>query len=212
MSHLVRLIKLYGLLLLMLLPSVLLSAAASQPAMQVVYLFCFAIILFFFIRLWLKSPVCHCRPISPRPAITASISALLAILSVGPIYDALAVFFGISTGSHDIANQQALAQMIVHVPILAALHIIIYAPLSEEILFRGLFLRLAPHFPTAMMFISAILFASLHAAPNSWDFVPYFIMGSIFGALYLYTGQLRYSLAVHAINNLFGYIALWFDT
>ena len=78
---------------------------------------------------------------------------------------------------------------------------IIVAPLTEEVLFRGVILRgLLQRFSTVgAIAISAMLFGLIHL--NPWQFVTAVILGCVFGWWYVRTNSLLPSLAGHAVVN-----------
>lgn len=111
------------------------------------------------------------------------------------------------------ANQQALQHLIGSLPFLMGIHIILTAPLAEELIYRGILFNTLPHrLPTRRkllpLFLSAGIFAALHS-PSGLSFLPYFATGILLGGLYLYTRQLRYPVFVHAANNAMGFAALF---
>lgn len=82
----------------------------------------------------------------------------------------------------------------------------VLAPLSEEILFRGLLLR-ALMLRTSSgwaIFVSAAAFGAAHLLdPGAWPVVPGLIaLGVILGVLALRSGSLAQPIAVHAVYNL----------
>jgi uncharacterized protein len=81
--------------------------------------------------------------------------------------------------------------------------IVLVAPVTEEILFRGLILRglLARHRPAVAVILTAFLFGVLHL--NPWQFLSAFCLGVVFGWIYLRTGSVALCIAAHAINNGF---------
>ncbi|MGH8222401.1 MAG: lysostaphin resistance A-like protein [Woeseiaceae bacterium] len=77
----------------------------------------------------------------------------------------------------------------------------VVAPLIEEMLFRGLFLRsfLRNHAPGRAILLSALIFGLTHL--NVYQFVVASIMGLLLGWLYYVTRSLWPSILTHAINN-----------
>lgn len=78
---------------------------------------------------------------------------------------------------------------------------VIVAPLTEELLFRGVILRglLGRFRPWVAVCLSAMLFSVMHF--NPWQTIPPFFLGMIFGWFYLRTGSLWPCIAGHALNN-----------
>lgn len=79
--------------------------------------------------------------------------------------------------------------------------LVIVAPVTEELLFRGIILRglLKRHRPAMAIILSALLFATLHV--NPWQLIPTFIIGAALGWFYWRTGSLWLCVLGHAINN-----------
>ncbi len=85
---------------------------------------------------------------------------------------------------------------------------IICAPLFEELAFRGVILgKLKKQIPTwCALILSAVCFGLWHL--NLGQFVYTTMLGLVFGAVYLYTGRLRYAMFVHALNNILSTMAM----
>lgn len=82
-----------------------------------------------------------------------------------------------------------------------ALQAVVIAPIAEELFFRGYVLRrLAPIGQRQAIFLSAVFFSAFHM--NVAQFIYTFIAGLMFGYLATLTGQLKYTMIFHAINNL----------
>jgi len=79
--------------------------------------------------------------------------------------------------------------------------IVIVAPVTEELLFRGIILRglLSRHRPAVAVVLAALLFALLHV--NPWQFVSTFFLGAAFGWFYLRSGSVALCVIAHAIHN-----------
>lgn len=85
----------------------------------------------------------------------------------------------------------------------------IFAPICEEWLCRGMFLRGLLHYrkkdgtrgigPMWAIVISAALFALIHG--NPWQAVPAFIIGLLMGYVYYKTGSLKLTMLMHCANN-----------
>lgn len=90
------------------------------------------------------------------------------------------------------------------VPVLEALVIIsnvVLAPISEELLFRGVLyqaLRKTMPVGTAIM-TSAVMFAFMHL--NLVLFIPFVLMGVVLGLVFEWSGSLVPTILLHAFNN-----------
>ena len=79
----------------------------------------------------------------------------------------------------------------------------ILAPIMEEIFYRKLLidcLRCFGDLPAIL--ISGLLFGLIHG--NFYQFFYAALIGLLFGAIYLYTGKIRYTVALHMCINLVG--------
>jgi membrane protease YdiL (CAAX protease family) len=88
---------------------------------------------------------------------------------------------------------------------------ILVSPISEELIFRGVFLnRLKLIVPTTFaVLISSLLFASLHGFGSIFAA---FIFGICVALLYLKTENILVPIAAHFLNNLFAEIILVCDS
>lgn len=82
---------------------------------------------------------------------------------------------------------------------------VIVAPVLEELLFRKFLLdRVACFGQRTAVFMSAALFALAHG--NFYQFFYAFALGAIFAYVYLRTGRIRYTIALHMMVNFSGSI------
>lgn len=88
----------------------------------------------------------------------------------------------------------------------------ILAPLSEELIFRGVLLRalLVRRGPDFATYVSAGVFASIHLLdPNAWLVVPVlFVLGVVLAKMTISTGRLGRALLTHMAFNLLAVAAL----
>lgn len=86
---------------------------------------------------------------------------------------------------------------------------VIFAPLLEEILFRGIILRGLLNRgmkPALAIFVSALAFGGFHF--NPWQFVAGLLLGLVLGYAYWKTGSLSVAILLHAFNNLISAILI----
>lgn len=77
----------------------------------------------------------------------------------------------------------------------------IFAPIFEELFFRKFILdRATAYGEGAAVFLSALLFGLVHS--NIYQFFYAFLLGILFGYIYVKTGRLRYTIALHCLFNL----------
>ncbi len=92
-------------------------------------------------------------------------------------------------------------------PILQALTVAVAAPVMEEFVFRRCTLdRLLPYGEKAALLVSALLFALFHTAVNQVCYA--FLLGLVFGWVYIKTGKLRYSVILHTLINTMSSVIL----
>lgn len=80
---------------------------------------------------------------------------------------------------------------------------------SEELLFRGVLLRLFSEKGRihAAIWASAILFSAIHL--QFYGFVPRMLLGALFGYLYVWSGSLWLPILAHFTNNAFAVISYY---
>jgi len=78
---------------------------------------------------------------------------------------------------------------------------IVIAPVTEELLFRGLILQgfLRRYSPRKAILASALLFAAFHG--NPWQFLGALVLGVLFACWFLQTRSLIPCILGHAVNN-----------
>ena len=88
---------------------------------------------------------------------------------------------------------------------------VVIAPLTEEILFRGIILKglLAHGSQNRAIVWSAVLFGLMHL--NPWQFPGSFILGLVFAYWVIQTGSLWPAILGHALNNFLSVTFLHFD-
>lgn len=85
----------------------------------------------------------------------------------------------------------------------------LFAPIFEEILFRGIILKgMLNHriSPAVAIAINGVIFGSAHM--NPWQFVGAGILGAIFGFVYYRTKSLFIPIILHATNNIVSYVLM----
>lgn len=109
-----------------------------------------------------------------------------------------------------LRNQNAVAAMVQTAPpALMFVLVAIIVPIVEEIVFRGVFMKL--FFPNQQIIgalIASILFALAHYGTTPLEFITYFIPGAIFGFLaYRYKG-IEYGIVYHMFMNSLAFIVM----
>lgn len=111
-------------------------------------------------------------------------------------------------------NQQTAEQLTHSQPLFSFFMIVVFAPLTEELTFRGMLARYV--FPqqdnvkqTALfLLVSSIIFALVHFPGTPQQFLVYGSLGLSLGLAYVSKGGLAYSIALHALNNLIGFLMI----
>ena len=112
------------------------------------------------------------------------------------------------------ANQQTVSQLTLAQPVFGFFMVVVFAPLTEELIFRGVLARYL--FPkqdnskqTALfLLVSSILFALIHFPGDVQQFFVYFSLGFSLGLAYISRKGLLYSISLHALNNLIGFLMI----
>lgn len=92
------------------------------------------------------------------------------------------------------------------------LFLVVLAPIFEEIFYRKVFIdRLRRYGDVPAIVISGLVFGLIHG--NFSQFFYAALLGMVFGAIYVYTGKLRYTLFLHMLINFMGsfYITLMLE-
>ena len=111
-------------------------------------------------------------------------------------------------------NQQTAEQLTHNQPLFAFFMIVVFAPLTEELIFRGmlacfLFPKQDNVKQTALfLLVTSIIFALVHFPGTPLQFLVYASLGFSMGLAYISKGGLAYSISLHALNNLIGFLMI----
>ena len=111
-------------------------------------------------------------------------------------------------------NQQTAEATTLSQPLFSFFLIVVFAPLTEELIFRGMLARYV--FPqqenmkqTALfLLVSSIIFALVHFPGTPQQFLVYASLGFSLGLAYVSKGGLAYSMGLHALNNLISFVMI----
>ena len=111
-------------------------------------------------------------------------------------------------------SQQTAEQLTHNQPLFSFFMIVVFAPLTEELTFRGMLARYV--FPqqdnvkqTALfLLVSSIIFALVHFPGTPQQFLVYASLGFSLGLAYVSKGGLAYSMGLHALNNLISFVMI----
>jgi CAAX protease family protein len=112
------------------------------------------------------------------------------------------LFAGVYSAIFGVPEQEDIAESFGTLP-LQILLIVVAAPISEEVCFRGmLFGGLRTHMPRlAAAFVSALIFGGLHALTGLSAVPPLIAFGFILCLLYEKTGSIVPGIILHMLNN-----------
>ena len=111
-------------------------------------------------------------------------------------------------------NQQIAIDLTLSQPLFSFFAVVIFAPLTEELIFRGMLARyLFPNQDNSkqtliFLLVSSLLFALVHFPGTPQQFLVYGSLGLSLGLAYISKGSLAYSIALHALNNLIGFLMI----
>jgi membrane protease YdiL (CAAX protease family) len=143
---------------------------------------------------------------SKKATVATAGAALLAYIIFAAVYSSL-----VQTHQKDITRDLGFGHGDFGT-VAAALLIIVAAPISEEVFFRGFLFggfRKRLSFPIAAL-VSAVIFGLFHyTGASSWTVVPQLaFLGFAFCCVYEETGSIYPTIALHMLNNTLAFIVL----
>ncbi len=182
------------------------SFATHTATMAVIQLVAATLVLWFGIR---KMPggyraVFSFKPIRAFLLLPVSLMAIGTHILLSEIDNFTRIFLPVPDLVENVFEGLVTAPTSVWGSILA---LVVVAPITEELLFRGLILRgfLAQYSVRKSVFVSALLFALIHL--NPWQFAGAFVVGLIFAWWFVETRSLLPCLFGHALFNAIPLIA-----
>lgn len=107
------------------------------------------------------------------------------------------------------ANQQMLESIFVKSsPVTMFISIVLLAPITEEVMFRGAFTVMFKRFKLAGFLVCAVIFTLFHGPKDLLSFLIYFIMALGLGGIYWKTKRIEASIFAHMLNNLVGFLLM----
>ena len=111
-------------------------------------------------------------------------------------------------------NQQLVEELTHNQPLFSFFMVVVFAPLTEELTFRGMLARYV--FPqqdnvkqtVLFLLVSSIIFALVHFPGTPQQFLVYASLGFSLGLAYISKGGLAYSMGLHALNNLISFVMI----
>ena len=107
-------------------------------------------------------------------------------------------------GETDTAlNQLLIEQALQAMPFLMILTAVFFGPIVEEIIFRLVMMNLFPKIkPIHNIIFSSLIFGAMHVLVGGWiHIIPYFIMGAVFGYIYLKNDNIWHATILHILHN-----------
>jgi len=120
-------------------------------------------------------------------------------------FSAVEILLGINGGSKEVQAAYRAARAAGALPLLW-LHVVVVAPVTEELFFRGFLHRgwaLSWLGISGTVVVTAALWAVLHQQYNAVGILFIFVMGLIFGWLRQRSNSTLLPMTLHAINNLY---------
>ena len=111
-------------------------------------------------------------------------------------------------------NQQTATDLTLTQPLFSFFATVIFAPLTEELIFRGMLARyLFPKQDSSkqtllFLLVSSLIFALIHSPGTLQQFLVYFSLGFSLGLAYISRKGLAYSISLHALNNLVAFLMI----
>lgn len=146
--------------------------------------------------------------------ITIEKTALNKYIWLPALVWALAIVAQFFLPNDPSVSQKMLEELTHNQPLFTFFMAVIFAPLTEELTFRGMLARYV--FPqqdnikqTALfLLVSTVLFALAHFPTSPQQFLVYSALGLSMGLAYINKGGLAYSMGLHALNNLISFVMI----
>lgn len=170
-----------------------------------IYLFMVAV------SVWLGWPILkesfQNQPQFKRLMVSVTIN-LVILYFISAIGSTLAAWL---SGNIDSANQMQVNQTFINEPLFTTFITLIYAPIAEEMVFRGaIFRHLRASFPFIVSaLLSGLMFGMIHVFDSIlignfgdlWYLLVYALMGVLFCKVYEDNNSITGSILIHAFNN-----------
>lgn len=112
-------------------------------------------------------------------------------------------------------NQKLVVEFVRFYPVIAFFSVVIFAPILEELIFRGV---LGTYFFPKMsnmksvglyLVVTGVIFSIIHAPATIPQFLIYLTMGINLGWIYLIKRDIRYPIVLHFINNFLSFLLIF---
>lgn len=189
------------------------------PTTRIIYLtVCDLTFLAFLIFIYRKEFFKDFKNFTNKNNISQNIKTALKYWSIGLLIMITSnLIIGIINSGGIASNEESVRELIEKVPLYMFFNIVIYAPITEELIFRRSFKNT---FSNKYLYIlsSGLIFGGMHVISelNNWQqllyIIPYSSLGITFAALYKKTDNIFSTIFTHAFHNsltLLLYIALY---
>lgn len=178
----------------------------------VMYLITTAFMLVLFIQMYTTQLKTKNRGQFGRTKPTKKIVGfMIIIVVVWVLFIAFQIWLNRANALPQSENQQTVIAFAQAVPWWMALDAIVFAPIIEEILFRGFFFNWFFNSSDKKIqfigvFLSGAVFGAVHDISSILGWLIYAMMGWLLAITYAYTKDIRYNIGLHMFNNLISMI------
>ncbi len=159
----------------------------------------FSLAMYFLWQKDLKSTLKYIGiPGNIKKNIVYTVVGFALIFLVLPILAAVLYYYGLN-------DQQAITDIVIDLPLYIVLMAIVIAPLTEELLFRVLFITKIQEYTKSAalaIIVSSLVFSAFHVSYGSVvEIVGVFVVGLIFGFVYWQSRSIIPPLFIHLVYN-----------
>lgn len=193
--------------MIVMIPTIALKGKDSTVIVALVFAIVFGSLIYLLAttyRYYLKREADGFGPHAPTRETWKFMGKMVLALVVIQVVSSIAISLHWTAESQ---NQDALMQVMQQAPLAMVLIAVVGAPPVEELLFRGLLMHSFGSLKDkrrlwAVSIISSVVFGLMHAGPSEpLNMLSYIAMGAVFVATYAKTKDIRYSIALHFLNN-----------
>lgn len=150
-------------------------------------------------KMYRETPALNHQPVGPVNYPIVVVLTLLGMMAVDPLSSLIPM-------PEDVGE---LFDQMFGTSVPAFITAVIFAPVLEELIFRGIVLEgfLKNHSPVKAILWTNILFGLSHL--NPWQFVGAFLLGILISWVYQRTRNLVLPVAMHMVNNLLSFLFLY---
>lgn len=111
-------------------------------------------------------------------------------------------------------NQVLVEQLVKSQPVFSFFMVVIFAPLTEELIFRGMLARYlfqdqkTSKQQLCFLLVSSVIFSLIHIPATLQQFAVYTMLGLSLGWAYVTKKDLSYGIFLHALNNFISFLMI----